>query len=74
MATAALGTTGQDRERPPELRASRQRGHSTLSPDLSHSNCRARALCSHFLSPTQELGNLDSQIAAGILNNLISHR
>lgn len=53
--------------------------HSTRTwccsaPVLSHSNCRARALCSHFLSPTQELGNLDPEIAPGILNSLISHR
>lgn len=33
---------------------------------LSHSNCRARALYSYFLSPTQELGNLDLKIVTGI--------
>lgn len=33
---------------------------------LSHSNCRARALYSHFLTPTQELGNLDLKIVTSI--------
>lgn len=37
-----------------------------LARMLSHSNCRARALYSHFLSPTQELGNLDLKIVTRV--------
>lgn len=71
ISTSALKTVGQDRKSGPQRQLAAA-GQETmlptwlLAPMLSHSNCRARALYSHFLSPTQELGNLDFKIVTGI--------
>lgn len=74
ISMAALKTAGQDGEQVPDnsqLLGEKQDWETALPTwllalMLSHSNCRARALYSDFLSPTQELGNLDLKIVTSI--------